>query len=187
MGMYRYGLCSCVVVRLTLPKLPFPSNARKWKSPSRTLSAFPDAKLNRRWSDCVITFFPCPSLAFCVAQHTFTWFTFHSIYTSIRSYIQVHSIIVCSVKCDNVMYELCGLEAQHSHTHKKEAKPFRHSVIVKWETLSTSQPWLIPSFILTAFAMGPDVSQICLLCLQDVLKWCQVWRPLCLWDSKEKS
>lgn len=50
---------------LTLPKLPFPSRARKLKSLSRTRSIFPDGKLNRRWSDGVITFLPCPSFAFC--------------------------------------------------------------------------------------------------------------------------
>lgn len=50
---------------LTLPKLPFPSRARKLKSLSRTRSMLPEGRLNRRWSDGVITFLPWPSLAFC--------------------------------------------------------------------------------------------------------------------------
>lgn len=49
----------------TLPKLPFPSRARKLKSFSRTRSMLPEGRLNRRWSDGVITFLPWPSLAFC--------------------------------------------------------------------------------------------------------------------------
>lgn len=54
----------------TLPKLPFPSRARKLKSLSRTRSRLPEGKLKRRWSDGVITFLPWPSLAFCRVQHT---------------------------------------------------------------------------------------------------------------------
>lgn len=50
---------------LTLPKLPFPSRARKLKSFNRTRSMLPEGRLNRRWSDGVMTFLPWPSLAFC--------------------------------------------------------------------------------------------------------------------------
>lgn len=50
---------------LTLPKLPLPSRARKLKSLSRTRSMLLEGRLNRRWSDGVITFLPWPSLAFC--------------------------------------------------------------------------------------------------------------------------
>lgn len=56
---------SPVFSALTLPKLPFPSRARKLKSLSRTRSMLPEGRLNRRWSDGVITFLPWPSLAFC--------------------------------------------------------------------------------------------------------------------------
>lgn len=75
---------------LTLPKLPFPSRARKLKSLNRTRSMLPEGRLNRRWSDGVMTFLPWPSLAFCGIKI--------KSYTKQITFFLAHNLIVLEIK-----------------------------------------------------------------------------------------